>query len=95
MTLIAIYYTEILWGSGLLCAITLSLALLSTTLKKETLTNVFLTISIISLLIYAFLANVGQINTRLIWCVILGILEGLVFSLIKTLKHKKENHECK
>ena len=91
MTLIAIYYTEILWGSGLLCAITLSLALLSTALKKETLTNVFLTISIISLLIYAFLANVGQINTRLIWCVILGILEGLVFSLIKTLQHKKEN----
>lgn len=91
MTLIAIYYTELLWGSGLLCAITLSLVLLSTALKKETLTNVFLTISIISLLIYAFLANVGQINTRLIWCVILGILEGLVFSLIKTLQNKKEN----
>lgn len=95
MTLIAIYYTELLWGSGLLCAITLSLALCSTLAKKEKLTNVLLVISIISLVVYAFLASVGQINTRLIWCLILGILEGLVFSLIKTLKHKKENHECK
>lgn len=88
MTIIAIYYTEILWGSGLLCAIAMSLVLWATAIKKDTLANVLLGIALIALIVYAFILYLDRSNPRLLLCVALGIMEGFIFDIIKRNKAK-------
>ena len=88
MTLIAIYYTQIVWGSILTCAIAMSLALWATAIKKDTLANILLGIAIIALFIYAFISYLDRSNPRLLLCVVLGIMEGCIFDIIKRNKAK-------
>lgn len=90
MTLIAIYYQQILWGSILICTIAMSLALWATAIKKDTLANVFLSIALIALVIYAFISYLDRSNPRLLLCVALGIMEGCIFDIIKRNKNKGE-----
>ena len=90
MTLIAIYYQQILWGSMFTCAIAMSLALWATAIKKDTLANVFLSIALIALVVYAFISYLDRSNPRLLLCVALGIMEGCIFDIIKRNKAKGE-----
>ena len=90
MTLIAIYYQQILWGSMFTCTIAMSLALWATAIKKDTLANVFLSIALIALVIYAFISYLDRSNPRLLLCVVLGIMEGCIFDIIKRNKAKGE-----
>lgn len=62
MTLIAIYYTQIVWGSMFTCAIAMSLALWATAIKKDTLANVLLGIALVALVVYAFIAYLDRSN---------------------------------
>lgn len=90
MTLIAIYYTQIVWGSILICAIAMSLALWATAIKKDTLANILLGIALVALVVYAFIAYLDRSNSRLFLCVALGVMEGCIFDIIKRNKHKGE-----
>ena len=90
MTLIAIYYQQILWGSMFTCTIAMSLALWATAIKKDTLANVFLSIALIALVIYEFMSYLDRSNPRLLLCVVLGIMEGCIFDIIKRNKAKGE-----
>lgn len=90
MTLIAIYYQQLLWGSMFTCAIAMSLALWTTAIKKDTLANILLGIAIIALFIYAFISYLDRSNPRLLLCVALGIMEGCIFDIIKRNKNKGE-----
>jgi hypothetical protein len=90
MTLIAIYYQQILWGSMFTCAIAMSLALWATAIKKDTLANILLGIAIIVLFIYAFISYLDRSNPRLLLCIVLGIMEGCIFDIIKRNKAKGE-----
>lgn len=90
MTLIAIYYTQIVWGSILTCAVAMSLALWATAIKKDTLANILLSIAIIALVVYAFISYLDRSNPRLLLCVALGIMEGLIFDIIRRNKIKGE-----
>ena len=90
MTLIAIYYQQILWGSMFTCAIAMSLALWATAIKKDTLANILLGIAIIALFVYAFISYLDRSNPRLLLCVALGIMEGCIFDIIKRNKAKGE-----
>lgn len=90
MTLIAIYYTQIVWGSILVCAIAMSLALWATAIKKDTLANILLGIALVALAVYAFIAYLDRSNPRLLLCVTLGVMEGCIFDIIKRNKHKGE-----
>ena len=90
MTLIAIYYQQILWGSIFTCAIAMSLALWTTAIKKDTLANILLGIAIIALFVYAFISYLDRSNPRLLLCVALGIMEGCIFDIIKRNKAKGE-----
>lgn len=90
MTLIAIYYTQLVWGSILVCAIAMSLALWATAIKKDTLANILLGIAIIALFIYAFISYLDRSNPRLLLCIVLGIMEGCIFDIIKRNKAKGE-----
>lgn len=88
MTLIAIYYQQILWGSMFTCAIAMSLALWTTAIKKDTLANILLGIAIIALFVYAFISYLDRSNPRLLLCVALGIMEGCIFDIIRRNKNK-------
>ena len=88
MTLIAIYYTQIVWGSMFTCAIAMSLALWATAIKKDTLANILLGIALVALAIYAFISYLDRSNPRLLLCVALGIMEGCIFDVIKRNKTK-------
>ena len=90
MTLIAIYYTQIVWGSILVCAIAMSLALWATAIKKDTLANILLGIALVALAVYAFIAYLDRSNPRLLLCVALGVMERCIFDIIKRNKHKGE-----
>lgn len=90
MTLIAIYYTQIVLGSILVCAIAMSLALWATAIKKDTLANILLGIALVALVVYAFIAYLDRSNPRLLLCVALGVMEGCIFDIIKRNKHKGE-----
>lgn len=90
MTLIAIYYTQIVWGSILVCAIAMSLALWATAIKKDTLANILLGIALVALVVYAFIAYLDRSNPRLLLCVALSVMEGCIFNIIKRNKHKGE-----
>ena len=90
MTLIAIYYTQIVWGSILICAIAMFLALWATAIKKDTLANILLGIALVALVVYAFIAYLDRSNPRLLLCVALGVMEGCIFDIIKRNKHKGE-----
>lgn len=90
MTLIALYYTQIVWGSILVCAIAMSLALWATVIKKDTLANILLGIALVALVVYAFIAYLDRSNPRLLLCVALGVMEGCIFDIIKRNKHKGE-----
>lgn len=90
MTLIAIYYTQIVWGSILVCTIAMSLALWATAIKKDTLANILLGIALVALVIYAFISYLDRSNPRLLLCVALGVMEGCIFDIIKRNKHKGE-----
>lgn len=90
MTLIAIYYTQIVWGSILVCAIAMSLALWVTTIKKDTLANILLGIALVALVVYAFIAYLDRSNPRLLLCAALGVMEGCIFDIIKRNKYKGE-----
>ena len=90
MTLIAIYYTQIVWGSILVCAIAMSLALWATAIKKDTLANILLGIALVALVVYAFIAYLDRSNPRLFLCAALGVMEGCIFDIIKRNKNKGE-----
>ena len=90
MTLIAIYYTQIVWGSILVCAIAMSLALWATAIKKDTLANILLGIALVALVVYAFIAYLDRSNPRLLLFVALGVMEGCIFDIIKRNKNKGE-----
>lgn len=90
MTLIAIYYTQIVWGSILICAIAMSLALWATAIKKDTLANILLGIALVALVVYAFIAYLDRSNPRLLLCVALSVMEGCIFDIIKRNKNKGE-----
>lgn len=90
MTLIAIYYTQLVWGSILVCAIAMSLALWATAIKKDTLANILLSIALVALVVYAFIAYLDRSNPRLLLCVALSVMEGCIFDIIKRNKHKGE-----
>lgn len=90
MTLIAIYYTQIVWGSILVCAIAMSLALWATAIKKDTLANILLSIALVALVVYAFISYLDRSNPRLLLCVALGVMEGFIFDIIKRNKTKGE-----
>ena len=90
MTLIAIYYTQIVWGSILICAIAMSLALWATAIKKDTLANILLGIALVALVVYAFIAYLDRSNPRLLLCVALGVMEVCIFDIIKRNKTKGE-----
>lgn len=90
MTLIAIYYTQIVWGSIIVCAIAMSLALWATAIKKDTLANILLGIALVALVVYAFIAYLDRSNPRLLLCVALSVMEGCIFDIIKRNKNKGE-----
>ena len=90
MTLIAIYYTQLVWGSIFTCAIAMSLALWATAIKNDTLANILLGVAIIALFIYAFISYLDRSNPRLLLCVVLGIMEGCIFDIIRRNKNKGE-----
>ena len=63
MTLIAIYYTQIVWGSILVCAIAMSLALWATAIKKDALANILLGIALVALVVSHLVLWKGVFST--------------------------------